>query len=149
VTGGPVSIAVGARLTLDGAEWTVEGCWPPSGRVVLRGADGTRRPATIRALVNDLGFGPVTADGDPGGGLAGLEDLDDTERERLHLRVAHLLEAETGFRSGTPLRALDGEPPPEYDPGCHHAGPAASREGSGTADTGAGAAETAHRGGGG
>ena len=45
-----------------------------------------------------------------------LEDLTAGEREQLHLRVAHVLEAETGFRSGSPLRALDGEPRPEYDP---------------------------------
>jgi hypothetical protein len=53
MTGGPVSLAVGARLSLDGAEWTVEECWPQSGRAVLRGADGTRRPVTVRTLVND------------------------------------------------------------------------------------------------
>jgi hypothetical protein len=116
MTGGPVSLAVGARLVLDGAEWTVQGCWPQSGRVVLQGADGTRRPVTIRALVNDPGFGPAAAGGDLAGRTEGLEDLADGEREQLHLRVAHLLEAETGFRSGTLLRALDGEPRPEYDP---------------------------------
>jgi len=35
-------------------------------------------------------------------------------RQRL---LAHLLEAETGFRSGDPFRAGPGEPRPEYDPG--------------------------------
>jgi hypothetical protein len=29
-----------------------------------------------------------------------------------------MLEAETGFRSGSPLLALDGEPHPDYDPGA-------------------------------
>jgi hypothetical protein len=118
MTAGLVSLAAGARLMLDGAEWTVEDCWPQSGRVVLRGTDGTRRPATMRALVNDPGFGPAGAGDDPAGRTAGLEDLDGGEREQLHLRVAHLLEAETGFRSGSSLRALDGEPQPEYDPGA-------------------------------
>lgn len=47
MTGGPVSLAAGARLMLGGAEWTVEECWPQSGRVVLQGADGTRRPVRL------------------------------------------------------------------------------------------------------
>jgi len=114
---GLVKLSAGARLMLDGAEWTVAECWPQSGRVVLRGADGQHRPATIRALVNDPGFRPVPAGTGPAGEvMACLEDLTDGQREQLHLRVAHMLEAETGFRSGSPLRALDGEPRPEYDP---------------------------------
>jgi hypothetical protein len=114
---GLVKLAAGARLMLDGAEWTVEECRPQSGRVVLRGAGGQRHPVTIRALVNDPGFRPVPAD-PPGRVAAGLEDLTDGQREQLHLRVAHVLEAETGFCSGSPLRALAGEPRPEYDPGA-------------------------------
>lgn len=34
----------------------------------------------------------------------------------MELRLAHLLEAETGFRSGDPFRAGSGEPRPGYDP---------------------------------
>jgi hypothetical protein len=112
---GLVKLAAGARLMLDGAEWTVEECRPQSGQVVLRGAGGQRRPVTIRELVNAPGFRPVPA-GPPGRVAAGLEDLTDDQREQLHLRVAHVLEAETGFRSGSPLLALAGEPRPEYDP---------------------------------
>jgi hypothetical protein len=77
---------------------------------------GRRRPVTIRALVNDSGFGPVQTG--PAGRNAGLEDLTDAQREQLHLRVAHVLEAATGFSCGSPLRALAGEPRPEYDPGA-------------------------------
>ena len=114
---GLVRLAAGARLMADGAEWTVEECHPQSGRVVLRGAGGQRRPVTIRALVNDPGFRPVPSGTDPPGRMAaGLEDLTDGQREQLHLRVAHMLEAETGFRSGSPLLALAGEPRAEYDP---------------------------------
>ena len=116
---GLVRLSAGARLMLEGAEWTVEECWPQSGRVVLRGPDGQRRPVTIRALVNDPGFRPVPGSGDvPALGRvhAGLEDLTAGQREQLHLRVAHLLEAETGFRSGDRLRAAGGEPRPGYDP---------------------------------
>ena len=32
------------------------------------------------------------------------------------MRYAHLMEAETGYRSGSPLHALPGEPRPGYDP---------------------------------
>jgi hypothetical protein len=113
---GLVRLAAGARLMLDGAEWTVEECRPQSGRGVLRGAGGQRRPVTLRALVNDPGFRPVPAGDGLTGRAAGLEDLTDGQREQLHLRVAHMLEAETGFRSGSPLLALAGEPRPEYDP---------------------------------
>jgi hypothetical protein len=113
-----VRLSAGARLMLDGAEWEVEECLPQSGRVVLRGADGQRRPATIRTLVNDPGLRPVPvpAAAGPAGREVVLEDLTGAQREQLHLRVAHVLEAETGFASGSPLRALDGEPRPEYDP---------------------------------
>jgi hypothetical protein len=79
------------------------------------GTGGQRRPVTIRALVNDPGFRPVPSE-PPGRAAAVLEDLSDGQREQLHLRVAHVLEAETGFRSGSPLLALAGEPCPEYDP---------------------------------
>ena len=48
MTAGLVRLAAGARLMLDGAEWAVEECLPQSGRVVLRGAGGQRRPVTIR-----------------------------------------------------------------------------------------------------
>jgi hypothetical protein len=120
VTAGLVMLSAGARLMLGGAEWEVEECLPQCGRVVLRGAGGQRRPVTIRALVNDPGLCPVPVPA--AAGLAcreiGLEDLTGAQREQLHLRVAHVLEAETGFRCGSPLRALDGEPRPEYDPGA-------------------------------
>jgi len=45
-----------------------------------------------------------------------LDLLDEEERKVLHLRLAHLLECETGYRSGDPAVALPGEPRPEYDP---------------------------------
>ncbi len=114
---GLVRLAAGARLALDGAEWTVEECRPQSGRVVLRGTGGQCRPVTIRALVNDPGFRPAPSE-PPGRAAAMLEDLSDGQSEQLHLRVAHVLEAETGFRSGSPLLALTGEPRPDYDPGA-------------------------------
>jgi hypothetical protein len=39
-----------------------------------------------------------------------LDDLTGYQREVVGLRVAHLMEAETGFRGGDPLRPGPGEP---------------------------------------
>ena len=41
-----------------------------------------------------------------------LDDLTDYQREVVRLRAAHVLEAETGFRGGDPLRPGPGEPRP-------------------------------------
>ncbi len=43
-------------------------------------------------------------------------DLTAFQRELAGLRMGHLLEVETGYRSGDPGRAAPGEPRPEYDP---------------------------------
>ena len=45
-----------------------------------------------------------------------LGDLSPAQRDLVLLRLAHLLEVETGFRSGTPYRAEPGEPRAGYDP---------------------------------
>ena len=42
--------------------------------------------------------------------------MDGGKLELAQLRMAHLLEAATGFRSGDPLRPGPAEPKPEYDP---------------------------------
>ncbi|WP_424217764.1 transposase (plasmid) [Streptomyces sp. BI20] len=46
----------------------------------------------------------------------GLEELPPEERARLRLRLEHLLEVESGFRSGSRFWARPGEPRPGYDP---------------------------------
>lgn len=45
-----------------------------------------------------------------------VEDLDEHDLERARIRMAHLLEVETGFRSGSRYWVSAGEPRPEYDP---------------------------------
>ncbi|MGW6917350.1 transposase [Kitasatospora sp. NPDC054939] len=45
-----------------------------------------------------------------------FEDLTREDQQRLLLRVAHLMETETGFRSGSRHWAREGEPRPEFDP---------------------------------
>ncbi|MGW0944513.1 transposase [Streptomyces sp. NPDC002623] len=44
------------------------------------------------------------------------EDLHGHDLTRAQIRAAHLLEAQTGYRSGSRYWALPGEPRPEYDP---------------------------------
>ncbi|RKN10425.1 DDE-type integrase/transposase/recombinase [Streptomyces radicis] len=44
------------------------------------------------------------------------EDLKDHDLTRARIRMAHLLEVETGYRSGSRYWARPGEPRPEYDP---------------------------------
>jgi len=44
------------------------------------------------------------------------KDLTGQQQRLVELRLTHLLEAETGFRSGDPFRPAPGEPRPEYDP---------------------------------
>ncbi|OEJ35288.1 hypothetical protein [Streptomyces subrutilus] len=46
----------------------------------------------------------------------GLDDLSGGERDRLRLRLEHLLEVETGFRSGSRYWARPDEPRAAYDP---------------------------------
>jgi hypothetical protein len=45
-----------------------------------------------------------------------LDDLTDYQRRVVRLRAAHVLEAETGFRNGSPLRPGPGEPRAGFDP---------------------------------
>jgi hypothetical protein len=100
MTGGPVSLAAGTRLMLDGAQWMVEECWPQSGRVVLRDADGTRRPVTIRALVNDPGFGPATAGDEPPGRTGPRQKSGGRARSQLQCREARTRETRSSVKAG-------------------------------------------------
>ncbi|MGW4763899.1 transposase [Streptomyces pseudogriseolus] len=47
-----------------------------------------------------------------------VEDLRGHDLTRTQIRAAHLLEVQTGYRSGSRYWALPGEPRPEYDPEC-------------------------------
>lgn len=121
-----LELSPGSRLAFDGAEWTVESVQPQFGQVALRSSDGEQQQTTIRWLIQHPACRPLpTAGPQPAGGQpladatrqpAALEDLTPAQQDQLRLRVAHLLEAETGFRSGDPLRARPGEPRPPYDP---------------------------------
>lgn len=47
---------------------------------------------------------------------SGTEDLQEHDLTRARIRMAHLLEVQTGYRSGSRHWAQPGEPRPEYDP---------------------------------
>jgi len=111
---GLLDLSPGARLLLGGSEVLVEWVEPQHSLVMLCGQDGQRHQRSVRSLVNDPDCRPAANGGllavDRGRQPACLEDLPAARREQLGLRVAHLLEMETGFRSGDPRRPLPGEP---------------------------------------
>ncbi len=118
---GPVELAAGSRLVLAGTQWQVHQFEPHTGRVLLRRDDGEELATTVRALVSHGDCRPSPAAAAPparsrGRQPSGLEDLTSRQRELVAMRYAHLMEAETGYRSGSPLHALPGEPRPDYDP---------------------------------
>jgi hypothetical protein len=115
-----LDLSAGSGLRLDGAEWTVEAVQPQFGRVLLRAADGDLQWRTIRWLVHHRDCRRV-AGAAPGAVTAVRQppawgDLTGYQQELVRLRAAHVLEAETGFRSGDPLQAAPGEPRLSYDP---------------------------------
>ncbi|MFI6525566.1 hypothetical protein [Streptomyces uncialis] len=101
-------------------EWTVERHEPHLGRVVVLDPAGARQQLTFRFLVNQPACRPssrTAADGpDRGRQPASVADLPPGRPELVRLRMAHLLEVGTGFRSGNPEDPGPGEPRPCYDP---------------------------------
>jgi hypothetical protein len=117
----PLDLSVGAGIVLDGVAWMVVALEPQFGHVLLCRSDGQQRQTTVRALLHhpDRRQGATPAPlpaSSHGRQPVVLDDLTAEQADRLRLRVAHLLEAETGFRSGDPLRTAPGEPRPAYDP---------------------------------
>jgi hypothetical protein len=112
----------GSALVIDSAEWTVERLEPQCGRVLLvNRSGGNRKWVNIRFLVNH----PACRQSGRSMTLPTASrwrqpkcdaDLLPCQRDLMHLRLAHLLEVETGFRGGDPQRPLPGEPRAEYDP---------------------------------
>ena len=118
---GPVELSAGCPIMLAGTQWRVQEFEPHTGRVLLRHNDGRELATTIRALVNRGDCRPAPAGDEDlphsrGRQPAGLEDLTARQRELVASRYAHLMEAETGYRSGSLLHALPGEPRPAHDP---------------------------------
>lgn len=120
MTSALLDLAVGSGLELHGTRWLVERLEPHRGQVVLIGEDGQRECTSIRFLINHAGFGSNARPA----GLATkgsrqpkvLTDLTLHQQDLVALRVAHLLEVATGYRSGDAERPGPGEPRPSYDP---------------------------------
>ena len=117
----PLDLGAGAVLVLEGREWTVERAEPQFGRVVLLASGGERMPVSIRFLMHHPQCRQSTRTADVSAGGRGRQqpseaDLSARQRELIGLRLAHLLEVETGFRSGDRLRPAPGEPRAGFDP---------------------------------
>jgi transposase InsO family protein len=111
-------LSAGACVTYDGQEWDIAELTPPS--VLLAGPAGRLRRVSISHLL----AAPGTRVGDPAeaeppadAGLR-LAGLGRAELAQLRERMAHVREACTGYRRGSPDLALPGEPRPEYAPGA-------------------------------
>ncbi|RLV68345.1 Integrase [Streptomyces sp. CBMAI 2042] len=119
-TAAVLDLSPGSALVLNGRQWTVERREPELGRVYLVGENGIRQPVTFRFLANHPNCRPSSRTASQGSGRGRqpktAQDLEPRRRELAACRLAHLLEVETGFRSGDPLRPELGEPKPEYDP---------------------------------
>ncbi|MBT2480081.1 DDE-type integrase/transposase/recombinase [Streptomyces sp. ISL-94] len=115
-----LDLSPGAGVVLDGTQWTVERREPHLGRVQLVASDGVRQQVSFRFLANHPDCRPssrtASAGADRGRQSKAVEDLKKGRLELVELRMAHLLEVATGFRSGDRLRPGPGEPKPEYDP---------------------------------
>jgi hypothetical protein len=108
----------GCDLVIDGEPWRVERLEPYWGKVILRSADGPgrQRQTTLAALMRHRDCRVLTRTSERGRQPGTWTDLTEFQQQLLELRLAHLLEVETGYRGGDPLRAGSGEPRPEYDP---------------------------------
>lgn len=115
-----LDLAAGAELVCDGTAWVVESFEPQFGRVLLRDQRGALLRTTVRTLLNGQGWRASTAAApvasSRGQQPATLQDLTARQQELVRLRFAHVQEAETGFRSGDPLKALLHEPRAGFDP---------------------------------
>lgn len=114
---GLLEMSAGSVLRLDGADWTVAEIDACFGRVRLDSGGGGERWRSIRWLAHhrDCQAVPAAAGEEAAGPRrqpATLDDLTDYQREVVRLRAAHVLETETGFRGGDPLRPGPGEPRP-------------------------------------
>ena len=119
---GLLELSAGSVLRLDGTDWTVAAIDACFGRVRLD-SGGDERWRSIRWLAHHRDCQAVPAAAAEEDAVAGprrqpvtLDDLTSYQREVVRLRAAHVLETETGFRSGAPLRPAPGEPRPAFDP---------------------------------
>ncbi|MFD4242970.1 transposase [Streptomyces sp. NPDC058525] len=115
-----LDVARGLTLKINGVNRTVVEVRPHLGQVVLDQGEGETEVRTIRWLINHPDCVPVkaaiTTGIASGHQPVARTDLSEVQLDRARRRAEHVLEAETGYRSGSPLRARPGEPKPAYDP---------------------------------
>lgn len=116
---GVLNLAPGSELELDGLRWTVRKFEPQRGRLTLVASDGREMATSMGAVINHPGCSqtwPADSAARVGRQRSTMADLTELQQKQLRLRVAHMLEAETGYRSGSVLRRGLGEPQARYDP---------------------------------
>ncbi|WP_395298767.1 transposase [Kitasatospora hibisci] len=115
-------LSPGSELIVNGAEWTVEAFEPQVGKVVLVRPEGTPWLTSVRQLMHHPSCRPSTRTrkdlpaASRGRQPKAMTDLTPEKQRLTLLRLAHLREAETGYRSGDPHLSAPGEPRPQYDP---------------------------------
>ncbi|MCX5076950.1 transposase [Streptomyces sp. NBC_00513] len=115
-------LSPGNEFVVNGAPWTVQAFEPQVGKVVLVRPDHEPWKTSVRQLLHHPDIRPSTRTrkdlpaASRGRQPKGFLDLPPDKRPLVMLRVDHLREVESGFRSGDPLHALPGEPKPHYDP---------------------------------
>jgi len=118
--GAVLDLSPGAVVVLDGRQWTVERRAPHLGQIMLIDSDGKRQQVTFKFLLTHprcFTSSLTAATGaNRGRQEASADDLHPGKRELAALRMAHVLEVRTGFRSGSHLRPGPEEPKPEYNP---------------------------------
>ncbi|MFH9655435.1 transposase [Streptomyces anulatus] len=116
------NLAAGAELIISGSAWRIQSCLPHLSRVTLVDENGEAWKTSLSELMHRPDCRPSTRTrtdlpaADRGRQPKAMDDLDDHQRQIIMLRMEHLLEAKTGYRSGDPLYALPHEPLPQYDP---------------------------------
>jgi transposase InsO family protein len=115
-------LSPGNEFVVNGVPWTVEVFQPQVGKVVLVRPEHEAWTTSVRQLMHHPNIRPSTRTrkdlpaASRGRQPKGVLDLPPSKRPLMMLRVDHLREVETGFRSGDPLNALPREPKPQYDP---------------------------------
>jgi hypothetical protein len=112
----------GTELIISGSAWRIRSSLPHLGRVTLVDDDGETWKTSLSELIHRRDCRPSTRTrtdlpaADRGRQPKAMDDLEEHEHTIITLRMEHLREVETGFRSGDPLDALPHEPRPQYDP---------------------------------
>lgn len=117
-----VRLQVGTRVRFDGASHSVVSF--ESGGVRLRSQQGDAMMIGLGDLVTDPSFSVLVPNAAEGAADVAvphtvevpLDGIPSEIRQQAEELLAHLNEAESGFRSGRPDDQLPDEPRPEYDP---------------------------------